>query len=128
MRLLSLSGLLVQFKERLGSLARSTTPTAVMTRLWLLAVFTCVIVVACDRVPLTAPTNSTISVTIDQGTLPLNGQAQVRAIVIESGGTPVHNGTEVSFSTTLGTFNPPSATTVNGVATSTFFAGGISGT
>jgi hypothetical protein len=99
-----------------------------MTRLWLLAVFTCVIVVACSRVPLTAPTNSTISVTIDQTTLPLNGQAQVRAIVIESAGTPVHNGTEVTFSTTLGNFNPPSASTVNGVATSTFFAGSISGT
>jgi hypothetical protein len=99
-----------------------------MTRLWLLAVLTCVVVVACARVPLTAPTNSTISVTIDQSTLPLNGQAQVRAIVIESAGTPVHNGTEVTFSTTLGNFNPPSATTVNGVATSTFFAGSISGT
>ena len=118
----------MQFIERLRRLARSTAPTAVMTRLWLLAVFTCAIVVACDRVPLTAPTNSTISVTIDQSTLPLNGQAQVRAIVIESGGTPVHNGTEVSFSTMLGTFNPPSATTVNGVATSTFLAGGTSGT
>lgn len=100
----------------------------VLTRLWLLAVLTCVVVVACERVPLTAPTSSTISVTIDQGTLPLNGQAQVRAIVIESAGTPVHNGTEVSFSTTLGSFSPPSASTVNGVATSTFFAGGISGT
>ena len=55
------------------------------------------VVVACERVPLTSPTGSTISVTIDQSTLPLNGQATVRAIVTESAGTPVHNGTEVTF-------------------------------
>ncbi len=119
----------MQFKEWLAGAASSVTPsTLVMTRLWLLAVVTCVVVVACERVPLTAPTSSTISVTVDQTTLPLNGQATVRAIVIESGGTPVHNGTQVVFSTTLGSFHPAEANTVNGVATSRFSAGGISGT
>jgi len=64
---------------------------------------------------------------VDQTTLPLNGQATVRAIVIESAGTPVHNGTQVTFATILGSFNPPTSDTVDGVATTTFFAGSISG-
>lgn len=101
-------------------------------RLYVLALVTVIAVVggtmACDRVPLTAPTASTITVSVDQTTLPLNGQATVRAVVIESGGIPVHNGTEVTFATTLGNFNPPTAATVNGVATTTFLAGSISGT
>lgn len=103
-----------------------------MIRLYALAILTVLVgsfvSVACERVPLTSPTGSTISVTIDQTTLPLNGQATVRAIVIESAGTPVHNGTQVNFSTSLGSFNPAEAATVNGVATTTFLAGGISGT
>jgi hypothetical protein len=119
----------VQFKEPLArAAALVSTSTLVMTRLWFLAILTCVVVVACERVPLTAPTSSTITVTVDQTTLPLNGRATVRAIVIESGGTPVHNGTQVVFSTTLGSFIPVEANTVNGVATSVFSAGGISGT
>lgn len=84
--------------------------------------------VACARVPLTAPTASTITLSADQTTLPVNGQAVVRAVVIESAGTPVQNGTQVVFSTTLGSFNPPEATTVNGIATTTFMAGALSGT
>ena len=97
-------------------------------RLSAIAFITTALVVACDRVPLTSPTGSTISVSIDQTTLPVNGQATVRAIVIESAGTPVHNGTQVSFTTALGAFTPPEATTVNGVATTIFQAGSISGT
>lgn len=99
-----------------------------MTRLWVVAVLTCVVVVACQRVPLTAPTGSAVTVSVDQSTLPLNGQATVRAVVIESAGTPVHNGTQVTFTANLGSFNPPNVETLNGVATTTFMAGGISGT
>jgi adhesin/invasin len=83
--------------------------------------------VSCERVPLTAPTDSTISITSDRSVLPLNGQATLRAVVIESGGTPVHNGTTVTFTTTLGTVDPIEAKTVNGIATATFNAGAISG-
>ena len=103
-----------------------------MMRLYALAFFTvasvAAIQVGCSSTPLTSPTGSTISMTSDRNVLPLNGQATVRAVVIESGGTPVHNGTVVSFTSTLGTLNPPDATTVNGVATTVFSAGGISGT
>ena len=99
-----------------------------MTRLWAIAVLTIVAVVACERVQLTSPTGSTITISADRNVLPLHGQATIRAVVMESGGTPVHNGTVVSFTTTLGTVNPAEVPTVNGVATATFNAGGISGT
>ena len=108
----------------------SLNPTrfSVLTRLWAIAVLTVGVVVACDKVPLTSPTGSTINVNVDQTTLPIGGQATVRAVVSESSGQPVHNGTEVNFIASLGSFNPPSAETVNGVATTTFVAGTISGT
>lgn len=82
---------------------------------------------ACERVALTSPTGSKITISADRSVLPLNGQATLRAVVIEAGGTPVHNGTSVTFTSTLGTVNPVEATTINGVATATFNAGGVSG-
>ena len=98
-----------------------------MIRLWCVALVAVVAVVSCDSVPLTSPTGSTISISIDRSVLPLNGQATVRAVVIESSGTPVHNGTTVNFTASIGTVNPPTAETVNGVATATFLAGTMSG-
>jgi hypothetical protein len=92
-----------------------------------LALFVSVLAAACERVALTAPTASTITITTDQSVLPLNGTATVRAVVIESGGTPVHNGTTVTFTSTLGNVDPVEATTVNGIATALFRAGGTSG-
>lgn len=82
---------------------------------------------ACSKVPLTSPTGSTITMTTDRSVLPLNGQATLRAVVIESSGTPVQNGTMVTFSPTLGSVDPVEAKTVNGIATATFNAGGVSG-
>lgn len=99
-----------------------------MIRLWCVALVAVVAVVACDSIPLTSPTGSTISISIDRSVLPLNGQAVVRAIVTESSGTPVHNGTVVTFQPSIGAVDPPSAETINGVAVSTFFAGSVSGT
>lgn len=96
-------------------------------RLGLVAVVTTLLVVACDRVNLTAPTGSTISVTVDRSVVPLGGLATVTAVVIESAGTPVHDGTAVTFQTTVGALNPPTAETVNGIATTTFVAGQTSG-
>lgn len=84
-------------------------------------------VAACDRVPLTSPTGSTITLTADRNVLPLNGQTTLHAIVIEAGGTPVHNGTVVTFAPTLGSVQPVEAETINGVATAIFNAGSISG-
>jgi adhesin/invasin len=83
--------------------------------------------VACDRIALTAPTGSTVTLTVDRNVLPLNGQTTLRAVVIESAGTPVQNGTMVTFSSTLGSISPQSVETANGIATATFNAGSISG-
>jgi PKD repeat protein len=84
--------------------------------------------VACDKVPLLAPTESTINLTVSTTTLASNGTAQVIATVIEKAGTPVQNGTVVTFTGSLGVFDPPDASTVNGKATTTFRANGSSGT
>jgi PKD repeat protein len=82
----------------------------------------------CDKVALTAPTGSTVVLFTNSTRLPVNGTAEVSATVIESSGTPVHNGTLVTFTTTLGTLDPPEARTRDGKATVRFHAGGRSGT
>src|SRR5688572_24218541 len=134
MRLLSLSNLLVQqftaFLSRATSAIQGRCVRAAMNttiRLSFVAVLSVIAVMACDSVPLTSPTGSTITLSIDRNVLPLNGQATVRAVVIESAGTPVHNGTMVTFQPAIGSTSPVEAATVNGVATVTFLAGSMSG-
>lgn len=92
-----------------------------------LGILAMLIAISCDRVPLLAPTNS--SVTLDAGTrvLETGGSTSLSAMVIESSGTPVQNGTTVRFTTTLGRVDPVEAQTRNGVATTTFHAGDASG-
>jgi len=123
---------------------------------------------ACDKVPLLAPTGSVISLFAAASTVPLNSEIEIVANVIENGvtsapstgtggttgtpaatptststagaGTPVQNGTLVSFTTTLGRIEPSEARTNNGqvrvklitsnqsgTATVTAFSGGASG-
>jgi hypothetical protein len=77
---------------------------------------------ACDKVPLLAPSSSTISVTTPTSTLPIGGTTEISAFVAEPSGTPVQNGTTVRFTTNLGTLTPPDAQTRNGMATTTFTA------
>jgi len=81
----------------------------------------------CDRIPLLAPSQSTISLSAPLRILPLNGSTELTAVVIEQGGTPVHNGTAVRFTTTLGRVEPAEVQTRNGVATTTYYAGESSG-
>ena len=82
---------------------------------------------ACDKVPLLAPTNSTIALSAPTRVLPTNGTVTLTAIVSEQNGSPVQNGTTVRFTTTLGRLDPAEAQTRNGMATTTFFAGTQSG-
>ena len=81
----------------------------------------------CDKVPLLAPGLSTITLSTTNTVVQSNGTAEVSATVLEQSGTPVQNGTTVTFSTTLGTLSPHEARTVNGVATVQFVANGQSG-
>src|SRR5581483_9342743 len=85
--------------------------------------------VGCEKVPLLAPSGSTITLTAPVNALPVNGTAQIVAQVIEPSGTPPHSGTQVTFTTTLGSIQPANVETdANGIATATFNAGGANGT
>jgi PKD repeat protein len=83
---------------------------------------------ACDKVPLTAPTGSTITVYSSTSYVPVNGTAEITATVIEQAGTAVQNGTTISFTTSLGVVDPLEARTRDGKVTVRFVAGTQSGT
>jgi hypothetical protein len=85
--------------------------------------------VACQRVPLLAPSGSTINLVASATALPVNGTTQIIAQVIEASGTPPQQGTQVTFTTSLGTIQPSSAETDSGGrAVVTFNAGSANGT
>ena len=86
----------------------------------LLAVLAFATLASCDKVPLTAPTESTIELAISTTVVPINGTAEIIATVIEKAGTPVHNGTVVTFTATFGTVEPREAQTVGGTARAKF--------
>lgn len=82
----------------------------------------------CSKVPLLAPSGSTIALSAPVTVLPVNGSTQITAEVISSGGQAVHDGTTVTFTSNLGSFQPAAdAQTKNGRATVTFVAGSQSG-
>lgn len=93
--------------------------------LFLLLLF---LVPACDSVPLLAPSETTLSLFAGSAVLPLNGTTSLTATVIESAGTPVQNGTVVTFVTNLGTITPSEARTEGGRVTTQLHAGNVSGT
>lgn len=82
---------------------------------------------ACDKVPLTAPTESTITLFATATSVSPSGSTDIVATVIESSGTAVQNGTVVSFTTTLGRIEPAEARTQNGKVTVKLTADGRSG-
>jgi len=92
-----------------------------------LGVLAMLVAISCDRVPLIAPTNSTVTIDAGSRVVETGGSTSVSATVIEQSGTPVQNGTVVRFTTTLGRLDPVEAQTRNGVATTMFFAGNDSG-
>ena len=81
----------------------------------------------CDKSPLLAPTQSTITVSAGSRELPSNGTTQITAVVTEQAGTAAQDGTTVRFSTTLGVLDPVESQTRNGAAVTTFFAANSSG-
>ena len=116
------------------------------------------LVMACDKVPLLAPSGSVITLFAAANTVPLNSDIEIVANVIENGvassgpttpatpgttapgttgtttttsagaGTPVQNGTLVSFTTTIGRIEPSEARTSNGQVRVRFISGTQSGT
>jgi hypothetical protein len=83
---------------------------------------------SCDKMPLMAPSSSTLTLYAARVAVGLNGAVDVTATVIESAGTPVQNGTVVSFTTTLGAIDPFEARTNDGKVTVKFNSGTQSGT
>ncbi|MCC7417203.1 MAG: Ig-like domain-containing protein [Acidobacteria bacterium] len=85
--------------------------------------------VACQKVPLLAPSGSTITLNALATSLSATGKTTIVAQVIEPSGTPPHAGTLVTFTTTLGTVAPAEVETdISGRAATTFSANGASGT
>src|ERR1700722_13858440 len=84
---------------------------------------------SCEKGPPLAPTGSTITLTASATALPLGGTTTLTAQILQNSGNPPHDGTLVSFTTTLGTIQPSQVQTdINGRATATFNAGTSSGT
>ena len=86
-----------------------------------------VVVGACQKSQLLAPTSSTITVSAPTQVLVSGASAEITAYVLEGSGTPVHDGTTVRFSSSLGRLDPVEAQTINGLAFTTFFADTSSG-
>lgn len=102
-------------------------------------------IAACDKVPLLAPTGTVITIIPTSTTVALNSQMPIVATVIEhgaasggsgtgststasTGGTPVQNGTLITFTTTIGRIEPAQARTNNGQVTVMLITGNESGT
>src|SRR5262245_28250015 len=145
MRVLSLAS------PMLTHMNRSFTGAAVVGMAAFLSV-----TLGCDKVPLLAPSGSVISLFAAANVVPINGDIEIVANVIENGttattpapagngntttttpgttsttnpgaGTPVQNGTVVSFTTNIGHIEPSEARTSNGQVRVRFFAGAQSG-
>lgn len=96
---------------------------------------------ACEKVPLVAPAGTVITLVSSTNVLPINGSTDLVAVLVESGtastgtgttstpsaGTAVHNGTLVTFTTSLGKIEPAEARTTNGRVTVKLTADGRSG-
>lgn len=106
---------------------------------------------ACEKMPLLAPTGTVITLLPSATNVALNGEIEIVATLIEQGttqapppsngdggtttstgtpgaGTPVHNGTLVTFTSTIGSVEPREARTQNGQVRVRFRAGAQSGT
>src|SRR5438874_3402452 len=95
----------------------------------LLLVWAAGLTIACQKVPLLAPTGSTITLVATANALPINGSTDIIAQVIRASGSPPHEGTHITFTTTLGTIQPSEIDTdINGRAVAKFIASGGSGT
>ena len=83
--------------------ARARRPVSL---LWAIAAALPIATSACQKVPLLAPTGSSITLSTPTAVLPLNGTTTITAQVLEAAGTPPHSGTLVNFTTTMGTIQP----------------------
>ena len=101
---------------------------------------------ACKKLPLLAPTGTVINLTVASDTAAINSSINIVAVLIENGqqssgtsttattssttgaGTPVQDGTVVSFTSSIGTIEPSEAKTTNGKVQVVLNTGTTSGT
>jgi hypothetical protein len=117
-----------------------------MTRTFAAAIMTLLVAfgsLSCERMPLTAPSGTFITLLASSAAIGVDGSADITAILTEGGmtptdpdsgsitpgaGTPVHNGTVVTFFTTLGRITPNEAGTQGGKVTVRLVGDGRAGT
>jgi hypothetical protein len=101
------------------------------------------LVAACNKVPLLAPTGTVITLLAATTSVSLNSEVTIIATAIENGqassgagsgtttrtgaGTPVQNGTLITFTTTIGRIEPSEARTHNGQVNVKLITGSTSG-
>src|SRR6478752_5043832 len=130
MRVLSLAVPMLTHSRRSARLACRIVPTVL---------FAALVTSSCDKVPLLAPTGTVITLfsaassgsgTSGTGTsgTGATGTTGTTTTTTAGAGTPVQNGTLVSFTTTLGRIEPSEARTSNGQVRVRFFPGNQSGT
>lgn len=94
-----------------------------------LAIALALVNVTCHQVILTAPLDSTMVLIANPTFIAANGgKSVISAVVTESIGTPVPDGTVVQFETTLGRIEPEQGKTNDGIARVNLVADGRSGT
>ncbi|MCH7665780.1 MAG: choice-of-anchor D domain-containing protein [Acidobacteria bacterium] len=79
---------------------------------------------ACDRPTPVAPAESTLTIIANPTRIAVNGTAIITVLARKSDGTAVNPGTEINFSTDLGTIDPVVVTDVRGVAEATLAGDG----
>jgi hypothetical protein len=83
----------------------------------------------CDKASPVAPTDALLTVSANPSEITsTTGTSTITAVVRRANGQPVTPGTEVRFSTTLGTIDPVAETNSSGVATATLRGDGRLGT
>lgn len=85
-------------------------------------------IVNCDQVDFTAPTGSTLSISVQPPSVANNGNANITVVGTRSNGAPLPDETIIQFTTNLGSISPNPVKTDNGIASATFRAGVRSGT
>ncbi len=82
---------------------------------------------ACDSVDPVAPEGSVLTISVSPTFISLEGRATVTVIARKPNGQPVNKGSEVFFSTTLGTIDQMAKTDEDGVALATLRGDGRAG-
>ncbi|HEX2252233.1 MAG TPA: invasin domain 3-containing protein [Thermoanaerobaculia bacterium] len=83
---------------------------------------------ACDKASPVAPSGTVLTLSVSPSQITANGTATVLVTALKPNGTPVNPGTQIRFSTTLGTIDPVAETGADGAATAILRGTGEIGT